>query len=460
MWATISAVSRRRRGVRSRSRPVAHAGGPSLVLGATEDAVRSTTLATGEGADGPARRSPASARCGSRRPGRPGERELSAQDKTVLQNVAAAAKLANVTVLTSVMNQGSKTTPLTAGGSGRLCRVRRRLVAETVPALRILIVGNEPNLNRYWLPQFNDDGSDAAAPAYEALLAQTYDAVKAAAPGRRRCSAARSRRAAATSPAGSVRRIHRRSSSSDMGQAYRDSGRTTPIMDGFAFHPYEDNSSVAPVSGTHPNTTDDRARRLRQARRVARRGVPATTRAADLVRRVRRRVADPGGEAERSTPAPSRRRRSRSPRRRRPRTTGRRCSSPSASRTSDGLFLFHSVDETRPRRLAVGRLLRRRHAEVEPRRRRARARAVAPRRRRALRRARARRAAEGRSGAGPSSRSPATSTARTSRSSTGSRASSSSRSTAAPSAAGRPRCRCACRRRSRRTGSGSLQSRR
>ena len=45
-----------------------------------------------------------------------------------------------------------------------------------------MIVGNEPNLNRYWLPQFNDDGSDAAAPAYEALLAQTYDAVKAADP--------------------------------------------------------------------------------------------------------------------------------------------------------------------------------------------------------------------------------------------------------------------------------------
>ena len=40
-----------------------------------------------------------------------------------------------------------------------------------------------------------------------------------------------------------------------MGQAYQASGRTTPIMDGFAFHPYEDNSSIAPVSGTHPNTT-------------------------------------------------------------------------------------------------------------------------------------------------------------------------------------------------------------
>src|SRR2546428_12367424 len=42
---------------------------------------------------------------------------------------------------------------------------------------------------------------------------------------------------------------------SDLGQAYRDSGRTTPIMDGFAFHPYEDNSSVAPSSGLHPNST-------------------------------------------------------------------------------------------------------------------------------------------------------------------------------------------------------------
>jgi hypothetical protein len=40
-----------------------------------------------------------------------------------------------------------------------------------------------------------------------------------------------------------------------MGQAYRDSGRTGPIMDGFAFHPYEDNSSVAPVSGAHPSTS-------------------------------------------------------------------------------------------------------------------------------------------------------------------------------------------------------------
>jgi hypothetical protein len=41
-----------------------------------------------------------------------------------------------------------------------------------------VIVGNEPNVNLFWLPQFDADGGDAAATAYEALLAETYDALK------------------------------------------------------------------------------------------------------------------------------------------------------------------------------------------------------------------------------------------------------------------------------------------
>ena len=41
-----------------------------------------------------------------------------------------------------------------------------------------MIVGNEPNLNLFWLPQFGPDGSDAAAAAYEQLLAETYDSLK------------------------------------------------------------------------------------------------------------------------------------------------------------------------------------------------------------------------------------------------------------------------------------------
>ena len=230
----------------------ARAGGPGVVLGATEDAVRSTTLTTAKA------QMDLLALAGFNgvritQTWLPGERTLAAADKTVLTNVVAAAKLSNITIVTSVLNPGSKTTPLTTGDQSDFAAFTADLVQQ-VPALRILIIGNEPNLNRYWLPQFNADGTDAAAPAYESLLATTYDAVKAVAPAVTVLGGAVSPRGGDV-PDG-IRPTHSPTVFiQDMGQAYRDSGRTTPIMDGFAFHPYEDNSSIAPVGGTHPNTT-------------------------------------------------------------------------------------------------------------------------------------------------------------------------------------------------------------
>ena len=53
------------------------------------------------------------------------------------------------------------------------------VLVQRFPYVDDVIIGNEPNLNRFWLPQFNPDGSDAAAPAYLALLARGYDAIKA-----------------------------------------------------------------------------------------------------------------------------------------------------------------------------------------------------------------------------------------------------------------------------------------
>jgi hypothetical protein len=232
--------------------PSAHAEGPSLVLGATEDAVRSVTLTQTKAqmdllvlaGFGAVRISQAWA---------PGEREPSARDQTVLENVAAAAKLANVTVVTSVLNVGSRTTPLTPADQADFAAFAAA-VMEVVPGLRTVIVGNEPNLNRYWLPQFNDDGTDAAAPAYESLLALTYDAVKAAVPDATVLGGALAPRGGDV--AGGIRPTHSPTVFiNDMGEAYRASGRTEPIMDGFAFHPYEDNSSIAPASGTHASTT-------------------------------------------------------------------------------------------------------------------------------------------------------------------------------------------------------------
>jgi len=232
--------------------PAARAGGPALVLGATEDAVRSPTLADAK------TQMDLLALAGFRavritQIWTPGSRSLAAADLNVLRNVVTAAKLDNVMVLASITNQGSKTTPLSAEDQADFAAYAASVVTE-VPQLKTLIIGNEPNLNRYWLPQFNADGSDAAAPAYESLLAQTYDAVKAAAP-------AVTVLGGAVSPRGgdvpnTIRPTHSPTVFiHDLGQAWRDSGRTTPIMDGFAFHPYEDNSSVAPVNGVHPNST-------------------------------------------------------------------------------------------------------------------------------------------------------------------------------------------------------------
>ncbi len=232
--------------------PAAHAGGPELVLGATEDAVRAPTMAQAKA------QMDLLVLAGFRgvritQVWKPGERKLAADDKEILENVAAAAKLDHVEVLTSVMNQGSKTTPLTAEDQADFAAYAAAVV-KAVPELRTIIVGNEPNLNRYWLPQFNEDGSDAAAPAYESLLALTYDAIKAEDPDVTVIGGAVSPRGA-DKPDG-IRPTHSPTVFiHDLGQAMRDSGRTEPIMDGFAFHPYEDNSSVAPVSGTHLSST-------------------------------------------------------------------------------------------------------------------------------------------------------------------------------------------------------------
>jgi hypothetical protein len=232
--------------------PQARAGGPELLVGATEDAVRLPTLA------GAKAQMDLLALVGFRgvritQIWTPGETAVSDADRTVLENVAAAAKLDHVTVLTSITNQGSRTTPLTDEDQAAFAAYATSIVA-AVPDLTTVIIGNEPNLNRYWLPQFADDGSDAAAPAYEQLLAHTYDAIKAQSPAVTVLGGAVSPRGGDV--AGGIRPTHSPTAFiADMGQAYRASGRTTPILDGFAFHPYEDNSSVSPALGTHPNTT-------------------------------------------------------------------------------------------------------------------------------------------------------------------------------------------------------------
>jgi Cellulase (glycosyl hydrolase family 5) len=183
----------------------------------------------------------------------PGQTTPRAADLRILRNVVEAARLDGVQVLLTVMNFGNRTTPLTDQARGEFAAYAAAL-AQALPQVRYFVIGNEPNINRYWLPQFNPDGTDAAAPAYEALLARVFDALKAV-------SSKIVVVGGAISPHGgddpdSIRPTHSPTAFlTDLGAAYRGSGRTRPIMDGLALHPYEDNSSVAPIDGVHPHST-------------------------------------------------------------------------------------------------------------------------------------------------------------------------------------------------------------
>jgi hypothetical protein len=231
--------------------PAAHAAGPALVVGATEDAVRKPTLAESK-AQMDLLQLAGFTGVRITQVWQPGETALSAEDATILGNIAAAAKLDGIEVVASVLNAGAKTTPLSDQDQADFAAYAASLVT-TVPAIRHLIVGNEPNLNLYWLPQFDENGGDAAAAAYETLLARTYDAVKAAAPAVEVIGGAVSPRG--NDKADGIRLTHSPTTFiPDLGDAYRATGRTAPIMDAFAFHPYEDNSSLPPTF-LHPNST-------------------------------------------------------------------------------------------------------------------------------------------------------------------------------------------------------------
>ncbi len=225
--------------------------GTDLVVGAVEDDVRATSMVEAE------TRMAAFRLSGFRavrvtsywRPGltRPSDEELQ-----TLRNVGDAAKRNGVRVYVTVMSPGSATTPRAEVARAAFASYAAAIV-RAAPSIEHVIVGNEPNLNRFWLPQFALDGSSAAPAEYLTLLASTYDALKAVSSDVRVYGGA-------VSPRGSDRPGGTRPTHSptkfvaELGIAYRASGRTLPVMDAFVIHPYADNSSQSP-STAHPNTT-------------------------------------------------------------------------------------------------------------------------------------------------------------------------------------------------------------
>src|SRR5688572_313988 len=151
----------------------------------------------------------------------PGLTAPPAGELAVLKGVARRAK--GLRVFVAVYQPGSSTTPLT-GAARRQFASYAAAIVEAVPEVRDLIVGNEPNLNRFWMPQFDESGGNAAAPAYFALLVATYDAVKQANPDVTVWGGALAPRG--IDRPGTGRDTHSpRTFIRDLGAAYRASGR-------------------------------------------------------------------------------------------------------------------------------------------------------------------------------------------------------------------------------------------
>lgn len=182
----------------------------------------------------------------------PGEREVTGDELLILRNAGVAARLDGIRLIVSVYQRDQRTTPRTT--QARLdFAAYAASIAREVPEIDDFIVGNEPNLNHFWLPQFTARGGDAAAASYEALLAITYDAIKAVAPGANVIGGAVSPRGQDTFR--SSRQTHSPTTFiPDLGAAYRRSGRRTPIMDMLAFHPYLIPSRLPPTF-TNPRNT-------------------------------------------------------------------------------------------------------------------------------------------------------------------------------------------------------------
>jgi hypothetical protein len=182
----------------------------------------------------------------------PGQTEPTADELNLLKNAADAADLDGITIILSVYQWGGATTPRTGQARADYASFLGAL-ATGLPNVTHFIVGNEPNVNRFWWPQFGLKGDDVAARDYELMLADGYDALKAVNPKITVIGGS-------VSPHGgddpkAVRKTHSPTTFiPDLGRYYRASGRTLPLMDAFDFHPYPDSSKASPDL-QHPRST-------------------------------------------------------------------------------------------------------------------------------------------------------------------------------------------------------------
>ena len=182
----------------------------------------------------------------------PGATAPSATESQALKNAIEAATKHDLQVFVFVWSGLSGNTPRTPGARAQFAAYTAAL-AKAFPQVKQIVVGNEPNLNTFWMPQYGPGGSDAAAAAYYDLLARTYAALKKV-PNRPQVLGG------GLAPRGSDRPGGKRDTHSptrfiqDLGASHRRAGGTLP-MSALALHPYMRTSKFPPTETHGASTT-------------------------------------------------------------------------------------------------------------------------------------------------------------------------------------------------------------
>jgi hypothetical protein len=167
----------------------------------------------------------------------PGLSQLTPQDATLLQQTVAADAPARVMVTVS-FDKGVNA-PVTDAARNQFCTYARN-VLEVEPKVNDIEIGNEPNYALFWSP--------VNPAAYEQLLALCYDVLHAARSTVNVIGFATAPHPPQMKPPQFI---------AGVGAAYKQSGRTQPLMDTFSSHAYQENYPAlmdaykAAFAGTH-----------------------------------------------------------------------------------------------------------------------------------------------------------------------------------------------------------------
>jgi hypothetical protein len=167
-------------------------------------------------------------------PWRPGETRLGVDDRRPVDRMILATWGGGLRVVLAVYGRADDA-PQTEAERNNYCGFAASLLRR-YPGVNDVVIWNEPNANGFWRPQFDANGASAAPAAYEALLARCWDALHAV--------RATANVIAASAPRGNDNPASRSSSHSPvnfyskLGEAYRASGRSRPILDTVGHNPY------------------------------------------------------------------------------------------------------------------------------------------------------------------------------------------------------------------------------